>query len=131
MESLSKLLKLENGKTLAEAVAEVEYGASYLDWFAGEAIRSYGDTIPSRNPATANFVIGQPVGVCAIIAPWNFPIAMITRKLGPAIAAGCTAIVKPPQETPLCVLALGHVALQAGLPPRVIQITPSTNRAVA
>ncbi|KAE8143814.1 Aldehyde/histidinol dehydrogenase [Aspergillus pseudotamarii] len=125
----SLLLTLENGKTLAEAAAEVEYGASYLDWFAEEAIRSYGDTIPSRNPATANFVIRQPVGVCAIIAPWNFPIAMITRKLGPAIAAGCTAIVKPPRETPLCTSALGHLALQAGIPPGVIQIVPSTDRA--
>ncbi|CAG7936091.1 unnamed protein product [Penicillium olsonii] len=126
--SLSRILTLENGKTLAEAEAEVEYGASYLDWFAEEAIRSNGDVIPSRTPATANIVIRQPVGVCAIIAPWNFPIAMITRKLGPAIAAGCTAVVKPPRETPLCTSALGYLALQAGIPPGVIQITPCTDR---
>ncbi|PNH40974.1 hypothetical protein VD0004_g6083 [Verticillium dahliae] len=125
---LAVILTLENGKTLAEAQGEVEYGASFITWFAEEAIRNYGDIIPSQHAGSTNFVIRQPIGVCAIIAPWNFPIAMITRKLGPALAAGCTCVIKPPSETPLCALALAHLAVEAGFPPNVIQVVPTRDR---
>jgi succinate-semialdehyde dehydrogenase/glutarate-semialdehyde dehydrogenase len=127
-EDLAVLLTLENGKTLVEAKGEVEYGASFLTWFAEEAIRSYGDVIPSQNAGNTNFVIRQPIGVCAIIAPWNFPIAMVTRKLGPALAAGCTVVIKPPSETPLCTLAITHLAQKAGIPPGAIQVVPTRDR---
>ncbi|OBT86774.1 hypothetical protein VE02_04253 [Pseudogymnoascus sp. 03VT05] len=119
---LGVLLTMENGKTLAEARGEVEYGATFISWFAEEAVRSYGDIIPSQHKGSTNLVIRQPIGVCGIIAPWNFPIAMITRKIAPAIAAGCTVVVKPPSETPLCTLALTALAVQAGIPPNVIQV---------
>lgn len=125
---LGVLLTMENGKTLAEAEGEVEYGASFITWFAEEAVRSYGDVIPSRHKGSTNLVIRQPIGVCGIIAPWNFPIAMITRKLAPAIAAGCTVVVKPPSETPLCTLALTALAIQAGIPPNVIQVVTTKDR---
>ncbi|KAH6622488.1 succinate-semialdehyde dehydrogenase [Boeremia exigua] len=128
-DDLAILLTSENGKTLAEAKGEVEYGASFLSWFAEEAIRSYGDIVPSMNAGNTNFIVRQPIGVCAIIAPWNFPIAMITRKLGPALAAGCTVVIKPPSETPLCTLALTHLAQEAGLPANAIQVVPSRDRA--
>jgi succinate-semialdehyde dehydrogenase/glutarate-semialdehyde dehydrogenase len=126
---LAILLTSENGKTLAEAKGEVEYGASFLSWFAEEAIRSYGDIVPSQNAGNTNFIIRQPIGVCAVIAPWNFPIAMITRKLGPALAAGCTVVIKPPSETPLCTLALTYLAQEAGLPANAIQVVPTRDRA--
>ncbi|KAK4556236.1 hypothetical protein LTR86_006933 [Recurvomyces mirabilis] len=125
---LAVILTMENGKTLPEAKGEVEYGASFISWFAEEAIRSYGDVIPSQHPNSTNIVIRQPIGVCAIIAPWNFPIAMITRKLGPAIAAGCTTVVKPPSETPLCALALTKLAVEAGIPPNVLQVVTTKDR---
>ena len=125
---LAVILTMENGKTLAEAAGEVEYGASFISWFAEEAIRSYGDVIPSQHKGSTNLTIRQPIGVCGIIAPWNFPIAMITRKLGPAIAAGCTVVIKPPSETPLCTLALTALAVEAGLPPNVIQVVTTRNR---
>jgi len=125
---LGTILTMENGKTLAEAEGEVEYGASFITWFAEEAVRSYGDVIPSRHLGSANLVVRQPIGVCGIIAPWNFPIAMITRKLAPAIAAGCTVVVKPPSETPLCTLALTALAVQAGIPPNVIQVVTTKDR---
>lgn len=126
---LGKLLTMENGKTLAEAEGEVEYGASFISWFAEEAVRSYGDVIPSQHKGSTNLVIKQPIGVCGIIAPWNFPIAMITRKLGPALAAGCTVVVKPPSETPLCTLAITALAVEAGIPPNIIQVVPTRDRA--
>lgn len=125
---LAVILTLENGKTLPEAEGEVEYGASFISWFAEEVIRNYGDVIPSQHAGSTNFVIKQPVGVCAIIAPWNFPVAMVTRKLGPALAAGCTVVIKPPSETPLCSLALAELAVQAGFPPNVIQVVTSRDR---
>ena len=125
---LAVILTMENGKTLAEAQGEVEYGASFISWFAEEAVRSYGDVIPSQHPNSTNLVIRQPIGVCGIIAPWNFPIAMITRKLGPAIAAGCTVVVKPPSETPLCTLALTKLAIEAGIPSNVIQVVTTKDR---
>ncbi|KAK0384330.1 hypothetical protein NLU13_8417 [Sarocladium strictum] len=127
-EDLAIMLTMENGKTLAEAKGEVEYGASFISWFAEEAIRNYGDVIPSQHPGSTNFCVRQPVGVCAIIAPWNFPIAMITRKLGPALAAGCTVVIKPPSETPLCALALVDLAVQAGFPANVLQAVTSRDR---
>lgn len=123
------ILTKEMGKTLAEAQGEVEYGASFITWFAEEAIRNYGDVIPSQaHPGSTNFVIRQPIGVCAIITPWNFPVAMITRKIGPALAAGCTCVIKPPSETPLCALALVHLAQAAGFPPNAIQVVPTRDR---
>ena len=125
---LAQILTIENGKTIAEAEGEVEYGASFMTWFAEEAIRSYGDIIPSQHAGSTNFVVRQPIGVCAIIAPWNFPIAMITRKLGPALAAGCTVVIKPPSETPLCTLALMALAIEAGVPTDVIQVVPTRDR---
>ncbi|CAH0047328.1 unnamed protein product [Clonostachys solani] len=129
---LATLLTLENGKTLTEAAGEVEYGASFISWFAEEAIRSYGDIIPSQHAGSTNFTIRQPVGVCGIIAPWNFPVAMITRKLGPAFAAGCTVVIKPPSETPLCTMALNVLLQQAieefGLPRDIVQVVPTRNR---
>ncbi|OBT69146.1 hypothetical protein VE03_02006 [Pseudogymnoascus sp. 23342-1-I1] len=125
---LGVLLTMENGKTLEEARGEVEYGATFITWFAEEAIRSYGDVIPSRHQGSTNLVIRQPIGVCGIIAPWNFPIAMITRKIAPAIAAGCTVVIKPPSETPLCTLALTALAVQAGIPPNVIQVVTTKDR---
>jgi succinate-semialdehyde dehydrogenase / glutarate-semialdehyde dehydrogenase len=125
---LGVILTMENGKTLAEAEAEVEYGASFITWFAEEAVRSYGDVIPSRHLGSTNIVIRQPIGVCGIITPWNFPIAMITQKLAPAIAAGCTVVVKPPSKTPLCTLALTALAMQAGIPPNVIQVVTTKDR---
>ncbi|KAL0935109.1 succinate-semialdehyde dehydrogenase [Colletotrichum truncatum] len=128
-EDLAVILTMENGKTLAEARSEVEYGASFITWFAEEAIRSYGDIIPSQHKGSTNFVIRQPIGVCAIIAPWNFPIAMITRKLGPALAAGCTVVIKPPSETPLCTLALATLAQEAGFPLDSVQVVPTRDRA--
>jgi succinate-semialdehyde dehydrogenase/glutarate-semialdehyde dehydrogenase len=126
---LAVILTMENGKTLAEAAGEVEYGASFISWFAEEAVRSYGDHIPSQHKGSTNITIRQPIGVCGIIAPWNFPVAMVTRKLGPAIAAGCTVVVKPPSETPLCTLALTYLAVEAGIPPNVIQIVTTKDRA--
>ncbi|OQU98952.1 hypothetical protein CLAIMM_04661 [Cladophialophora immunda] len=127
-DDLAVILTMENGKTLPEAAGEVEYGASFISWFAEEAIRSYGDVIPSQHAQSTNLVVRQPIGVCGIVAPWNFPIAMITRKLGPALAAGCTVVIKPPSETPLCTLALTYLAQQAGIPPNVIQVVPTRDR---
>jgi succinate-semialdehyde dehydrogenase/glutarate-semialdehyde dehydrogenase len=127
-QDLTKLLTLENGKTLQEAEAEVISSAAMVSWFAEETIRSYGDVIPSSHPNSNIITLRQPIGVCGIIAPWNFPMAMITRKIAPAIAAGCTVVIKPPSETPLSALALTHLALQAGIPPRVIQVVTTKDR---
>lgn len=125
---LSKMLALENGKTLPEAMAEVTSSAAMVAWFAEEAVRSYGDVIPSSFPNSNVIVVRQPIGVCGIIAPWNFPLAMITRKVAPAIAAGCTCVIKPPSETPLCALALAYLGTQAGLPANVLQVVPTRDR---
>ncbi|KAF4974861.1 hypothetical protein FZEAL_8290, partial [Fusarium zealandicum] len=95
-EDLAKILSLENGKTYSEAQGEVVYAASFISWFAEEATRSYGVTIPSSTPHTTLMTIREPVGVCGIITPWNFPAAMITRKIAPALAAGCSVVIKPP-----------------------------------
>ncbi|SPO07397.1 probable UGA2 - succinate semialdehyde dehydrogenase [Cephalotrichum gorgonifer] len=128
IEDLSTILSLENGKTYAEARAEVTYAASFISWFAEEATRSYGDTIPSSYTNTTVFTYKEPVGVCAIITPWNFPAAMITRKVAPALAAGCSVVIKPPSETPYTALALARLALVAGVPTDCIHVVPTKDR---
>jgi succinate-semialdehyde dehydrogenase/glutarate-semialdehyde dehydrogenase len=121
-DDLARLMTAEQGKPLAESKGEVAYGAAFIDWFAEEAKRAYGHTIPSPMPGKRLASIKQPIGVCAAIAPWNFPIAMITRKVGPALAAGCTVVVKPAAETPLCALAIARLAVEAGVPAGVLNV---------
>ena len=120
--ALGAILTAEQGKPLAEAKGEVAYGANYIEWFAEEAKRVYGDTIPSTGPSSRIVVIKQPVGVVSAITPWNFPNAMITRKAAPALAAGCTFVVKAAKETPLSALALAELAEQAGIPKGVFNV---------
>ena len=121
-ESLAALMTAEQGKPLAESRGEVAYGASFIEWFAEEGKRAYGRTIPTTVASRRYVTIKQPIGVCAAITPWNFPIAMITRKVGPALAAGCTMVVKPAAETPLCALAIAKLAQDAGVPPGVLNV---------
>lgn len=121
-DELAYLLTLEMGKPLAEAKGEVLHGASYITWFAEEAKRLYGDIIPTNDPGRRLLVVKQPIGVVAAITPWNFPSAMITRKVAPAIAAGCTVVIKPAEDTPLSAVALIMLAEQAGLPAGVINL---------
>jgi succinate-semialdehyde dehydrogenase/glutarate-semialdehyde dehydrogenase len=121
-DDLARIMTAEQGKPLAEARGEVIYGASFIEWFAEEAKRVYGETIPTTDPNKRFIVIKQAIGVCAAITPWNFPIAMITRKVAPAIAAGCTVIIKPAEQTPLSALACAELAERAGFPPGVINI---------
>jgi succinate-semialdehyde dehydrogenase/glutarate-semialdehyde dehydrogenase len=126
-DDLARLMTAEQGKPLAESKGEVSYGASFIDWFAEEAKRGYGHTIPTPDPKKRLASIKQPIGVCAAIAPWNFPIAMITRKVGPALAAGCTVVVKPAAETPLCALAIARLAVEAGVPAGVLNVVTGTD----
>lgn len=119
---LAELLSREQGKPLAEALGEVAYAASFLDWFAEEARRVYGDVIPSHKTDARLLVTKEPVGVVAAITPWNFPLAMVTRKVGPALAAGCTLVLKPSEETPLSAFALAVLAEEAGIPAGVFNI---------
>lgn len=126
-DDLAALMTAEQGKPLAEARGEVIYGASFIDWFAEEAKRGHGQSIATPDPSKRLMSIKQPVGVCAAIAPWNFPIAMITRKVGPALAAGCTVVVKPAAETPLCALALARLAVEAGVPDGVLNVVTGTD----
>jgi succinate-semialdehyde dehydrogenase/glutarate-semialdehyde dehydrogenase len=128
-EDLARLMTAEQGKPLAESRGEVTYGAAFIEWFAEEAKRAYGEVIPSHAQGKRILVLKQPVGVAAAITPWNFPNAMITRKAGPALAAGCAFIVKPPQETPLSALALAELAARAGIPRGVFNVVPSTRSA--
>ena len=121
-DDLALLMTAEQGKPLAEAKGEVAYGASFIEWFAEEAKRVSGDVMASTWSDKRTVVIKQPIGVCAAITPWNFPIAMITRKVAPAIAAGCTIVIKPAEQTPLSALALAELAHRAGLPAGVINI---------
>lgn len=121
-EDLARLMTAEQGKPLAEARGEVGYGASFVEWFAEEAKRAYGDVIPGHGRDKRILVIKQPIGVVAAITPWNFPIAMITRKVAPALAAGCPVVVKPAEDTPLCALALAVLAEKAGLPAGLVNI---------
>jgi succinate-semialdehyde dehydrogenase/glutarate-semialdehyde dehydrogenase len=128
-DELGELLAREQGKPLAEAKGEIVYGASFVEWFAEEARRAYGDVIPAPTSGHEILVLKQPIGVTAAITPWNFPNAMITRKVAPALAAGCTSVVKPAAETPLSALALGALAQEAGIPEGVLNILPSTRAA--
>ncbi len=121
-EDLAMIMTLEQGKPLVEAKGEVVYGASFLEWFAEEARRVYGDTIPHPQDDKRIIVTKQPIGVCALITPWNFPLAMITRKAGAALAAGCSVVIKPAKETPFSALALGELANRAGIPKGVVNI---------
>ncbi len=121
-DDLARLMTAEQGKPLAEARGEVIYGASFLDWFAEEARRVYGETVPTTDPTKRYLVIKQAVGVCAAITPWNFPLAMITRKVAPALAAGCTVIIKPAEATPLTALAAAELAQRAGMPAGVLNV---------
>ena len=121
-EDLARIMTVEQGKTLAESRGEVAYGASYIEWFAEQAKRIDGDVIPAPGPDKRIVCIKQPVGVCAAITPWNFPNAMITRKAAPALAAGCTIVIKPASETPLSALALAELAERAGIPAGVLNV---------
>ncbi|MDL5595774.1 NAD-dependent succinate-semialdehyde dehydrogenase [Bacillus subtilis] len=125
-EDLARLLSWEQGKPLAESRGEIAYGASFIEWFAEEAKRVYGDVIPHDKPGRRLVVIKQAIGVVAAITPWNFPNAMITRKVGPALAAGCTVVLKPASETPLSALALAALGERAGIPAGVLNIVPGT-----
>lgn len=127
-DDLALIMTTEQGKPLAEAKAEVIYGASFLEWFAEEAKRVSGDVMASTWTDKRTLVLKQPVGVCAAITPWNFPLAMITRKVAPAIAAGCTIIVKPAEQTPLSALALAELAIRAGMPEGVMNILPADSQ---
>jgi len=129
-EELARLLTQEQGKPLAEARGEIAYGASFVEFFAEEAKRLYGETIPSHKLDARIVVIRQPLGVVATITPWNFPVAMITRKIAPALAAGCTVVCKPAGETPLSALALAELAQQAGMPPGVLNVITTSRSAV-
>ena len=122
LDDLALLMTSEQGKPLAEARGEVLYGASFVEWFSEEAKRTYGDVVPNTQPNQRLVVLRQPVGVCAAITPWNFPSAMITRKVAPALAAGCPVVVKPAEQTPLSALALAVLAEQAGFPPGVFNL---------
>ncbi|KAL4929976.1 NAD-dependent succinate-semialdehyde dehydrogenase [Aspergillus undulatus] len=121
-EDLATLITWENGKPLTDAKGEVNYAASFFEWFSEEAPRIYGDTIPASVPGNRVITLKQPVGVCGLITPWNFPAAMITRKIGPALAAGCTVVTKTPGETPFTANALAELAKRAGIPKGVVNI---------
>jgi succinate-semialdehyde dehydrogenase/glutarate-semialdehyde dehydrogenase len=122
VDDLAKLMTAEQGKPLAESKGEIAYAASFIEWFAEEAKRVYGDTIPSPWPDRRIVVIKEPIGVCAAITPWNFPAAMITRKAGPALASGCTMVAKPAEATPFSALALAVLAERAGIPAGVFNV---------
>ena len=131
-DDLAQMITAECGKPLAEAKGEVAYGAAFVEWFAEEGKRAYGESIPTTASDKRLLTIRQPVGVCAAITPWNFPLAMITRKVAPALAAGCTAIVKPAEQTPLTALALAELASRAGIPAGVFNVlTGSAQSAIA
>lgn len=126
-ETLARLMSQESGKVITESLGEVTYGASFVEWFAEEAKRAYGDVIPSHAHDRRLVVIRQPVGVVAAITPWNFPLAMITRKVAPALAAGCPVVIKPPAETPLTALALAALAQEAGIPAGVLNVVTTNH----
>jgi succinate-semialdehyde dehydrogenase/glutarate-semialdehyde dehydrogenase len=126
---LASIMTAEGGKPIAEAIGEVRYGAQFVSWFAEEGKRAYGQVIPSPFPTARLVVLKQPVGVAAAVTPWNFPNAMITRKAAPALAAGCTFIVKPAEDTPLSALALAELAERAGIPAGVFNVIPTSTPA--
>jgi succinate-semialdehyde dehydrogenase/glutarate-semialdehyde dehydrogenase len=127
---LAVIMTAEQGKPIAESLGEILYGASFVEWFAEEAKRVYGDTIPMAQPGKRIVVIKQPIGVCAAITPWNFPSSMITRKVAPALAAGCPVVVKPAAQTPFSALALAVLAEEAGLPPGVFNVLTGPAREI-
>ncbi|ODM18836.1 Succinate-semialdehyde dehydrogenase [NADP(+)] GabD [Aspergillus cristatus] len=130
-DDLATLLTWENGKPLADAKGEIKYAASFLEWFSEEAPRIYGDVIPASVRGNRIFTLKQPVGVCGLITPWNFPAAMITRKIGPALAAGCTVVAKTPAETPFTANAIAELARRAGIPRGVVNIITALDNTVA
>jgi succinate-semialdehyde dehydrogenase/glutarate-semialdehyde dehydrogenase len=125
-DDLAAILTAEQGKPLPEARGEILYGAAFIEWYAEEAKRLYGETLPANLPGRRLLVLKQPIGVCAAITPWNFPMAMIPRKVGPALAAGCTVVSKPASATPLSALALAELGRRAGLPAGVLNVTPGS-----
>ncbi len=124
---LARTITLESGKPLAESRAEVQYGASFVEWFAEEAKRAYGETIPPTKAGQRILTVRQPVGVVSAITPWNFPVAMVTRKVAPALAAGCTVVLRPASQTPLTALALARLAAEAGVPAGVFNVVTGTD----
>src|SRR5450631_1503151 len=129
-DDLALILTSEQGKPLAEAKGEITIGAAYTEWFAEEAKRVYGDVIPTIGNDRRLVVIKEPVGVCAAITPWNFPSSMITRKVSPALAAGCTVVIKPAEATPYSALALAELAHRAGFPPGVLNVVTGDAKAI-
>ncbi len=129
LEDLARLITAESGKPIDESRGEVTYAASFIEWFGEEAKRVYGDVIPAPFSDRRLVVMKQPVGVCAAITPWNFPLAMATRKMGPALAAGCPILLKPAEETPLCALALAELAFRAGLPSGLFSVITAAHGA--
>jgi succinate-semialdehyde dehydrogenase / glutarate-semialdehyde dehydrogenase len=131
-EDLARIMTAEQGKPFAEAKGEIAYGASFVEWFAEEAKRVNGETLPTFDNNRRLMVVKQPIGVCAAITPWNFPLAMITRKVAPALAAGCTVIIKPAELTPLTALAAAELAQRAGIPAGVLNmITADSDNSIA
>lgn len=129
-DDLARIMTLEQGKPLSESSGEIAYAASFVEWFSEEAKRVYGDTIPGHQPDKRIIVIKQPIGVTAAITPWNFPAAMLTRKAAPALAAGCTMVVKPASQTPFSALALAELALRAGVPPGVLNVVTGSAKKI-
>lgn len=129
-ESIAKMMTMENGKPYHESLGEVDYATSYIDWYAGEALRIYGRTIPAAFENKKIIVSKQPIGLVAAITPWNFPAAMMTRKAAPALAAGCTFIVKPAPETPLTTIRLVELAHEAGIPEEAVQVVNGDGREI-
>ncbi|XP_039270969.2 succinate-semialdehyde dehydrogenase, mitochondrial-like [Styela clava] len=129
--ALGELLTLENGKPLAQSIGEVMFAANFVEWYAEEGKRTYGITIPSPHPSKRMMTIKQPIGVAAMITPWNFPSAMITRKACAALVAGCTVVLKPSEETPYSALALANLAEKAGIPPGVFNVVTTSRENVA
>jgi succinate-semialdehyde dehydrogenase/glutarate-semialdehyde dehydrogenase len=129
-EDLAQILTAEQGKPLSEARGEIAYGASFIEWFAEEGKRAYGDVIPQHQADKRVLVIKQPIGVCALITPWNFPNAMITRKAGPALAAGCTVVIKPASQTPYSALAMAELGERAGIPKGVLNVLTGDSKAI-
>jgi succinate-semialdehyde dehydrogenase/glutarate-semialdehyde dehydrogenase len=130
LDDLALIMTIEQGKPLAEAKGEIAYAASFIEWFAEEGKRAGGDTIPSPSPSSRIVVVKEPIGVCAAITPWNFPAAMITRKAGPALAAGCTMVLKPAESTPFSALALAVLAERAGIPAGVFSVVTGSAREI-
>ena len=129
-EDLAQIMTAEQGKPLTESRGEIAYGASFIEWFAEEGKRAYGDVIPQHQADKRILVIKQPIGVCALITPWNFPNAMITRKAGPALAAGCTVVIKPAGQTPYSALAMAELGERAGIPKGVLNILTGDSKAI-